>query len=330
MRIDVHNHFYPRAYLERLAEEGSKIGVTVEKDDWGRTMILQGNSRVVTLTEPMYDPQARIRDMDKARMDRQILTLSIPSVDIFPVDTAARLARAANDEFAQICADYPDRFMAFATLSYLDPDKAIEELEYCTTKLGFRGVCIGSNINGRRLDDPLFGPLYQRLSELEIPIHIHPRAPVDKEAYKDFGMAPMLGFEIDLCIAVVRLIMGGVMDKYPNLHFIVSHLGGAIPFLVERVQNCFEAYPECQVHTTKPAREYLKDFYYDTVSFHQPALMCAYDYFGADRMILGSDYPHVIGDIDEAVSTIEALPIAEEEKEKIFSGNLMKLMKSQE
>ena len=116
------------------------------------------------------------------------------------------------------------------------------------------------------------------------------------------------------------------MDSFPNLKFIVSHLGGAIPYLAERVQNCYEAYPECQENISGPARDYLKRFYYDTVSFFEPALMCAYAFVGAARMVLGSDYPHVIGDIKEAIASIEQLDIPQADKEKIYSGNMLRLI----
>ena len=110
------------------------------------------------------------------------------------------------------------------------------------------------------------------------------------------------------------------------MKFIVSHLGGAIPYLAERVQNCYEAYPECQENISGPAKDYLKRFYYDTVSFFEPALMCAYAFVGARRLILGSDYPHVIGDIREAVTSIEHLDIPQADKEMIYSANILRLI----
>jgi aminocarboxymuconate-semialdehyde decarboxylase len=103
-------------------------------------------------------------------------------------------------------------------------------------------------------------------------------------------------------------------------------LGGAIPYLAERIQNCYEAYPECQENLSGPARDYLKRFYYDTVSFFKPALMCAYHFVGPERLILGSDYPHVIGDIKEAVTSIEQLDILDKEKEMIYSENILRLV----
>ncbi len=326
MKIDVHNHFYPERFLKQLEKDGGSAGVTVEKDEWDRAILVQNGTRVVTITPPMSDINLRLKDMDEAGFDKQILTLSIPSVDIFPVEIGETLARVVNDEIAEISSDHPDRFTGFATLPFLDPDRTIKELERCIDTLGFRGACIGSNINGMNLDDPRLFPFYERMNAYEMPIHIHPRTPSDKETYKDYRLGPMIGFEVDLCIAVVRIVMGGVLDKFPNLKFVVSHLGGAIPYLAERIQNCYEAYPECQVNISGPAKDYLKRFYYDTVSFFEPALMCAYNFVGAERMILGSDYPHVIGDIREAITSIEALKIPQEDKEKIYSGNILELM----
>jgi aminocarboxymuconate-semialdehyde decarboxylase len=325
MKIDIHNHFYPTQFLNELKEVGRTVGISVEKDEWDRTLLVQHGNRLVTLTDPMTRIDQRLKDMTETNIDMQVLTLSIPSVDIFPLEMAVKLARIVNEEISGICQDHPKHFMALSTLPFLSPDQTMKELEYCIEKLGFKGACMGSNINGIGLDNPIFYPFYERMSNYDLPIHMHPRAPIDKETYKDYRLGPIIGFEMDLCVAVVRLVMSGVMEKYPNLHFIVSHLGGAIPYLAERIQNAYEAYPECRKHISKPAKEYLKRFYYDTVSFFEPALMCAYSFLGAGKMILGSDYPHVIGDMKRAVSSIDGLPIPQEDKELIYSGNLLKL-----
>ena len=326
MRIDVHNHFYPTKFLKQLENVGSTVGITIETDDWGRQIIVQHGNRLVTITPPMNNVNKRIEDMDQSGFDMQILTLSAPSVDIFPVEIGETLAKVVNDEIARICQEDPDHFMAFATLPFIDPDRTVKELERCIDALGFKGACMGTNINGMGLDDQILYPFYERMADYDLPIHIHPRAPADKETYKDYRLVPMIGFEMELCIAVVRLIMGGVMERFPNLKFIVSHLGGALPYLAERIQNCYEAYPECQENISRPAKDYLKRFYYDTVSFFEPALMCAYSFLGARRLILGSDYPHVIGDIREAVTSIEHLDIPQTDKEMIYSANILRLI----
>ncbi len=326
MRIDIHNHFYPTKFLKQLENVGSTVGITIETDDWGRQILVQHGNRLVTITPPMNNVNKRIEDMDQSGFDMQILTLSAPSVDIFPVETGETLAKVVNDEIARICQEDPDHFMAFATLPFIDPNRTVKELERCIDALGFKGACMGTNINGMGLDDQILYPFYERMADYDLPIHIHPRAPADKETYKDYRLVPMIGFEMELCIAVVRLIMGGVMERFPNLKFIVSHLGGALPYLAERIQNCYEAYPECQENISRPAKDYLKRFYYDTVSFFEPALMCAHSFLGARRLILGSDYPHVIGDIREAVTSIEHLDIPQTDKEMIYSANILRLI----
>jgi aminocarboxymuconate-semialdehyde decarboxylase len=326
MKIDIHNHFYPAKFLKQLEKVGSTIGITIETDEWGRQLLVQHGNRLVTITPPMNNVNKRIEDMDQSGFDTQILTLSAPSVDIFPVEIGETLAKVVNDEIARVCQEDSDHFMAFATLPFIDPDRTVKELERCIDSLGFKGACMGTNINGMGLDDQILYPFYECMADYDLPIHIHPRAPADKETYKDYRLVPMIGFEMELCIAVVRLIMGGVMERFPNLKFIVSHLGGALPYLAERVQNCYEAYPECQENISGPAKDYLKRFYYDTVSFFEPALMCAYAFVGARRLILGSDYPHVIGDISEAVTSIEHLDIPQTDKEMIYSANILRLI----
>ncbi len=329
MKIDIHNHFYPSKFLKQLQKDGASVGLSVETDEWGRQILVQHGNRVVTITSPMNDIDMRLEDMHQVGFDMQVLTLSAPSVDIFPVEIGENLAQVVNDEIGEICQKHPDRFMAFATLPFIDPDRTVKELKRCIEELKFKGACIGTNISGMGLDDQRLYPFYERMTEYNLPIHIHPRAPVDKETYKDYRLLPMIGFEMDICVAVVRLVMGGVMDKFPNLKFIVSHLGGAIPYLAERIQNCYEAYPDCQENISGPAIEYLKRFYYDTVSFFEPALMCAYAFVGAGRLVLGSDYPHVIGDIKEAITSIEQLDIPQADKEKIYCGNILRLVQEE-
>jgi len=181
MKIDVHNHFYPARFLRQLDKDGASVGISVETDEWARQILVQHGNRAVTITPPMTDVDQRIEDMGQAGFDVQILTLSVPSVDIFPVETGETLAKVVNDEIAQICLDHTDRFSGFATLPFVDSDRTIRELERCIDELNFKGACIGTHINGMRLDNPRLYPFYERISEYDLPIHIHPRTPTDEE-----------------------------------------------------------------------------------------------------------------------------------------------------
>jgi aminocarboxymuconate-semialdehyde decarboxylase len=326
MRIDVHNHFFPPRFLERLNKE-MPAGIEVERDALGRKILTRKGARIITFMPGHAEPEIRLRAMDQNGIDMEVLTLTIPSVDSFKPKQGLELSRMANDEMMEVVHQYPDRFTAFATVPLKVADLAVEELNRAVKELHYPGVTIGSNIDGLPLDDRRFFPFYQEAERLDVPIHIHPRIPPGIESMKEYGLAGMIGFEMDLCIAVVRLAMGGVLEAFPNLKFIVSHLGGAVPYLFQRIENCYKAFPEAKVHVKKPPREYLSKFHFDTVSFHKPALMCAYQTFGAEKLVLGSDYPHTIGDIERTVPSILEMDIPEGEKEMILGKNMQRLLK---
>jgi aminocarboxymuconate-semialdehyde decarboxylase len=326
LKIDIHNHYYPEAFIEEL-EKGAIPDLQIFRDEVGRKVMVHKGTRVVTITPPMNNVELRLRDMAKAGIDMQVLSLSVPSVDAFPPEEGMAFAQMVNEELSKISKKYPDRFAFFATTPLKARDGAIAELSRAVEELGARGVILGSNIDGNPLDRPDFRPFFSRVAELDIPILIHPMTPAGNDSMNDYRLAPMIGFEMDLCLATVRMIMGGILGDFPNLKVIISHLGGAIPYLIERIENCFRAYPECKVHIQDSPKNYLKKIYLDTVSFHPPALMCAYAFHGPKHLILGSDYPHVIGDIERSVSSIQNLNIPDKEKEWIFSENLKPLLK---
>ena len=326
MKIDIHNHYYPEAFIKAL-ERGAISSLRIIRDEIGRDIIVHKGTRVVTLTPPMNRVELRLEDMARAGIDRQVLSLSIPSVDAFSPEEGIVFSQMINQDLSHVTARYPDRFVFFATTPLKAREGAMVELDRAVKELGAKGVIIGSNIDGRPLDSPEFRPFFKEVAELDIPIFVHPMTPAGNESMNDYRLAPMIGFEMDLCLAVVRIVMGGILKDFPDLKIIVAHLGGAIPYLVERIENCFWAYPECRVKIKDSPKNYLRKMYLDTVSFQTSALMCAYDFWGAEHLILGSDYPHVIGDIDRSVSSIQKLSLSDEEKERIFGGNLKKLLK---
>lgn len=326
MKIDIHNHYYPEAFIKGL-EKGIIPSLQIIRDEVGRNIMVHKGTRVVTITPPMNNVELRLKDMAKAGIDMQVLSLSIPSVDAFNSEEAMAIAQMVNEELSKISKKYPDRFAFFATIPLKAKEGAIAELNRAVEKLGAKGVILGSNIDGRPLDNTEFRSLFSRIEEIDIPVLIHPMTPAGNNAMNDYRLAPMIGFEMDLCLATIRIIMGGILRDFPNLKFIISHLGGAIPYLIERIENCFWAYPECKVNIQDSPKSYLRKIYLDTVSFYKPALMCAYAFHGPKHLVLGSDYPHVIGDIERSVSSIQNLEIPDEEKEWIFSKNLKQLLK---
>lgn len=169
-----------------------------------------------------------------------------------------------------------------------------------------------------------FEPFYELVAELAVPIFIHPMTPAGVEVMREYLLAPLVGFENEITMAISRLIFDGVLDRY-DLKIHLAHLGGTVPYLVERLNNGYRAYPECRQHIDHLPEHYLQDVYYDGVSFHPPALQCAIESFGTEQIVVGSDYPHVIGDIDRAVRDIDELHLKADERNQIRGENAARL-----
>jgi aminocarboxymuconate-semialdehyde decarboxylase len=324
LNIDFHNHFYPDAYIQELKREKGYASVSTDAN--GRLLIhYTGDYNVVV--GPHIDIEHRLRDMDQNDIDMQVLTLTTPGVERETPERGVRLAKLTNDGFAEITQKYPERFTALATLPLQDPDAAVEELERSVTELGLKGAMLLSNVNGNPLDGEEFLPVFEKAVKLDVPMHIHPTSPINAGSMEDLRLVPMLGFGVDTSLSVIRLILSGVMKRLPDLKLVASHVGGIFPFLRGRIETCFNAYPECKVHIQEPPSIFLKRVWMDSIIYDNDVLMSALAFSGVGKMMLGTDHPHQITDIKNAVQRIRDLDISESDKEKILGGNAEKLLK---
>ena len=154
-----------------------------------------------------------------------------------------------------------------------------------------------SNINGVALSDERFWPIYEAANDIGAVIYIHPEHPVNVDMMKEYWLMPLVGFLFDTTLAAASLTFSGVPERFPNIKWALCHLGGTIPYLVERLDRGFHDFKDCRAKIDRPPSTYLKEFYYDTVNFNQGALKLAIDFAGADHILAGSDYPHQIGSI---------------------------------
>jgi aminocarboxymuconate-semialdehyde decarboxylase len=320
--LDFHNHFYPQGYLDAV-----KAGPTTMKyseDDEGNPLLgYPGDTNVVV---PGHrNIERRIEACDAAGVDHQILTLTTPATHIEEPNRAAELARIVNDEFADIANRF-ERFHALGTLPLNDPEASVLEFERLTTQLGLRGVMVFSNINGVALADERFWPLYERANDQGAVIMIHPTAPVGVEAMLDYWLMPLIGFTMDTTLAAAKLVFSGVAERFPRIRWVLGHLGGAIPYLAERLDRGFHAFEDCRKNIDRPPSEYLKKFYYDTVNFDPNALRLALEFAGVEHLVAGSDYPHKIGSLERMLSSIDSLDLTPEDRERILTGNARALM----
>ena len=321
--VDVHNHFYPEAFLREIERDSRTASLSV-MDDGERRIHYAGDYSV--LDEAHFNPEKRIADMDRAGVDMQVLSLTVPGVHGEEPKRGVELARVTNDALAEVCRDHPERFRAFAALPTQDPGAAARELERSVTELGLVGAMLFSNLNGLPLDDERFYPIYETAEGLGATILIHPIAPPSIDNLTDdLRLVAVLGFPIEMTVASTRLILTGTLDRFPNLNLILSQLAGALPMLAERVGRGIEIYPEIMDRLEHPLDHYLQRFYYDTVPYGKIGTPLTYEIAGADKVLVASDHPHQIGSLDGCATVIQAMDIPEEDKLKMLGGNALSL-----
>ena len=299
--IDFHNHFYPPAYLDALRSGSSAVQVTIDED---------GNPRIYypgdyNIAVPGHrDIDYREQVLIAHGVDTQVLTLTTPGTHVETPATAARFAALVNDAFAEIRDTRRGRFTALATLPLNDPAASVRELDRACRQLHFPGAMLFSNVNGAGLNEPQFWPIYELANDLGATLYIHPTHPVGVEAMTDFWLMPLIGFPMDTTLAAAKLVFSGIPERFPRIRWALCHLGGAIPYLAERLDRGFEAFTECRANIPRPPSTYLKQFYYDTVNFNPQAIQLAIDFAGIDHLVAGSDYPHQIGSIPKMIETV--------------------------
>ncbi|MBT5874638.1 MAG: amidohydrolase [Candidatus Latescibacteria bacterium] len=322
--IDFHNHVYPPEYVDEIEKGPSAYSVTYD-DDGNPVLHSPGDYNILVPGHRLMDVRKQV--IDDAGIDKQVISFTAPGTLIETPDRSVELARRVNDIFADIQRSYPDQFPALATLPLNKPEACADEMERAVTELGLKGVCIFSNANGVAISDPCFWPMYERANELNVVFFVHPTFPVGVEAMEQYMLMPLVGFLMDTTLATASLVFSGVVERFPNLKWVLGHLGGAVPYLSERFDRVYEAFPQCRENITELPTTYLKEkFYYDTVNFDLNALEFAIKFAGIDHILAGSDYPHQIGSIPKMLSSLRALEISEEDRTAIMGGNAAQLL----
>jgi aminocarboxymuconate-semialdehyde decarboxylase len=324
--IDFHNHYYPPEYIKALEQGPSAVRITHDAEG-NPCLHYPGDYNVAV---PGHrDIDYRVGILEQAGVDTQVVTLTTPGTHIEVSATAVRLARLVNDRFARVVADKKGRFAALATLPLCDPEASVAELRRAMDELHLPGAMVFSNINGVALSDQRFWKLYEVANERAAVFHIHPTNPVGVEAMLDYWLMPLVGFLMDTTLAAASLVFSGVAERFPRIRWVLGHLGGAIPYLAERLDRGYEAFADCRVNISRPPSTYLKRFYFDTVNFDPRAIETAIDFAGADQILAGSDYPHQIGSIPKMLESLKAIRIGEEDRKKILGGNAARLLSLQ-
>ena len=275
----------------------------------------------------------RIAEMDAAGIDIQVLSLADLGGQLIDEAGAVKFARESNDYLAKAVQLYPERFAGFAALPTSAPDTAADELERMVSEHGFKGGFIFGHNRGRYLDDKFFWPILERAESLKVPIYIHPTPPPQPviDAYYS-GFSPEVtmslsnqgwGWHIETAVHVLRLILGGIFDRFPDLQVVIGHMGEALPFMLPRIDRLF---PIEMTKLNRTVASYLRENIYYTFSGFNfiPTFLCLYLQVGADRIIFSADYP--FSSMVEARIFLDQLPVSTADKNRIAHGNVEHLM----
>jgi len=276
----------------------------------------------------------RMAEMDAAGIDMQVLSLNAPGNEQLEPAESAAVARTSNDFLHEVVRKHPDRFAGLAALPTLLPDKAAAELERCVRDCGFRGALINGHSRGRYLDDPFFTPIFESSQALNVPIYLHPTRPPQPVVEAQYsGFSPQVswvfstsgwGWHIETAVHVIRIILGGVFDRFPKLQIVVGHLGEGLPFMLPRLDRNF---PPAMTKLQRTLGDYLRqNVHYTFGGFNFPAtFLDLLLEVGADRIMFSVDHPY--GSMAAARAFLEQLPVGPADKARIAHGNAEKLFK---
>jgi aminocarboxymuconate-semialdehyde decarboxylase len=306
--IDVHTHMLTQEWVALLEQHGGPR-YTLQTVTGGLKAIHLDGAPFMTPVPNMFDWERRIANMNKARVDIAITSLSCPNAYWGSPEVSLKAARLMNEDMARAQKTWPERIRYFASLPWQHEALALQELKRACDD-GAAGVMVLANIDGKALTDSKFQNIWKEIDRRALPVLVHPSAPpgVAAMGMHEFQLTAPIGFTFDTSLAIARCIFDGFLDRFPNLKLIASHGGGALPYLVGRLDICWDNIPAARAKTDEPPRNYLRRIYLDSVVFRQDVLDMCVSVCGTDNVLYGSDYPHTIGDMAGCLARVDALP----------------------
>ncbi|MEK6709814.1 MAG: amidohydrolase family protein [Nitrospinota bacterium] len=334
MTIDPHAHIAPQSFIEDVRRGRFGSSITIQPGaKWemlvSRTSVL-GKERTHDnpLPRATWDVEMRLKDMKRMGVDTQILSV-VPPMTYYGLDAGLNreLSAALNDALLALTKKHPGKFLCMAQAPLQDPQAAAAELRRAV-KAGHIGVQIGSNVAGKNLDDRGLDAFWSAVTELDVPIFIHPIDVMGvDDRLKDYYLRNFIGNPLDTTVAAACIIWGGVFDRHPKLKILLAHCGGYTPWIRGRWQHGYGERQEPKVNGAKAPERYIKKFFYDTIIHNPECLQFAVKSLGVDRVMYGTDYPFDMGNLGRAKGIPGLSKLPKKAQDQILSGNVMKLYK---
>ncbi len=325
MSIDLHAHGVPAELLDALAAEGADFGIELDGE---RRAVIAGGEPTMPIRDDLVDLDTRLAAMDRAGIETQVLSswVNLTAYGLDP-DRGERWSRRVNEALAAEASRVPDRLLAMATVPLQAPDLAAAELRHAVEGLGMVGVEIATTVAGTDLVTAELDPFWAAAADLETVVLLHPMDPLPGIDLRRHFLHNAVGRPAETTIAIARLIMAGILDRHPGLKICVVHGGGFLPYQIGRLQRGWEALPHvAATELATPPLDTLERLYFDTILHHPPALRYLIDLVGAERIVLGTDYPFEAGDPDP-IGTVDAVPaLTADERGRILEGTARELI----
>jgi aminocarboxymuconate-semialdehyde decarboxylase len=327
--VDTHAHILTDETMRIIGKEAPRIAPKLTPIDNDAFILEVAGTPYRPFPRGGWSLEQRFKDMAASDVDMQILS-NTPQTFLYGEEASlnATVAAIQNDQIAKTVKAHPDRFFGIATLPMQAPDKAAAELRRAMRTLDLRGAQIGSNVNGRNLDDEGFEPVWAAANELKAFIMIHPTQVAGADRLKSYYLTNFIGNPLDSTIAAASLVFGGVIERYPGIKFLFVHGGGFVPWQAGRFLHGWHVRPEPKLKLKQPPDASLNKLYFDTILHARPQLECLLTLAGASRIVLGSDYPYDMGTF-ECVRQVRALSVSAADKETILSRGPLGLIGEQ-
>jgi aminocarboxymuconate-semialdehyde decarboxylase len=324
--IDIHCHRECVPATEIMEAEEARLGRV--RLQYGSELTREVNRKQLEQIRPkMESLEHRLADMDAMGVDVQAVAVAVYQYYYWAdAEIGAKVARVVNDELAEATAKYPDRLLPLGSVPLQDADAAIAELRYCADELGFRGLEINSNVNGSEISDARLDPFWAEVERLGSVVVVHTNGHTERARLQEHNFLNILGHAFETTLATAGLIFDGVMERHPGLKIVMVHGGGYLASYAGRIDHAWRARQDVRAGVPNPPGTYLRKFYFDTMVFDPDQVRFLVDKYGADHVMLGTDYPFDMGE-DDPLGLLGRVPgLGQEQIDLIAGGNAARLL----